>query len=76
MTASVLKLDKGDYPEHLQVVSCPNKWRSFEPLCVWILKVISVCTDVISLVKIIVIVIKGIVNDIIVHSRLKSKIRK
>ena len=27
----VLQLDKGDYPENLQVVTCPNKQHSFEP---------------------------------------------
>ena len=25
------KLDKGDYPENLRVVFCPNKQHSFEP---------------------------------------------
>ena len=28
----VLSLDKGDYPENLQAVFCPDKSRSFEPL--------------------------------------------
>ena len=23
-------LDKGEYPENLLVLSCPNKWRPFE----------------------------------------------
>ena len=27
----VLQLDKRDYPEHLLVLSCPNKQHSFEP---------------------------------------------
>ena len=27
----VLQLEKGDYPENLQVVFCPSKYRSFEP---------------------------------------------
>ena len=27
----VLQLDKGHYPENLQVVFCPNKQHSFEP---------------------------------------------
>ena len=28
---SINKLDKGDYPENLQVVFYPNKLRSFKP---------------------------------------------
>ena len=32
----VLLLGTGDYPENSHAVFCPNKQRSFEPLCVWI----------------------------------------
>ena len=37
---SVVYLDKGDYPENLHAVFCPNKQRSFEP---FMCRVVGVC---------------------------------
>ena len=31
----ILLLDKGDYPENWHVVFCPNKQRSLNLSCVW-----------------------------------------